>query len=184
LAYLSLRVTLCHFGIWRFFGTFCHFLALIGTRILLTALFFSDMVKIGSPAGTSLLFFRRSFMKKIIAVFAALAVFSTTLFAAPGSVSKSMSDSFDGQAKAISMTVEPVKTNAAANSKETGIIKSLDQSKAFGNLNEADDLFASVQATQLTNSEAAQVEGDGFWLVVAIVIGALAIGTCNPPPLY
>jgi hypothetical protein len=57
LAYLSLRVTLCHFGIWRF-------LALIGTRILLTALFFSDMVNVSSPAGTYILFLRRSFYEK------------------------------------------------------------------------------------------------------------------------
>ena len=114
-------------------------------------------------------------MKKIIALFMALAVFSTALFAAPGSVSKSMSDSFGGQTKAISMTAEPVKTHAVANSKDTEIIKSLDQSKAFGNFNEADDLFADVHAFQLTDSEAAQVEVDGWIFLLGLI--AIGIGT-------
>jgi hypothetical protein len=146
--------TSCHFlSLWHL-ALFCHFLALIGTRILLTALFFSDMVKIGSLAGTSLLFLRRSFMKKIIAVFAALAVCSSLVFALP--VSAALNN--------------PVQTKTEISKPE---VSNDFTASAFAE----DGLFASVNAAPLTNEEAQAVEGEGpVGIAVLGFIGGLGGG--------
>lgn len=134
-------------------------------------------------------------MKKIIAVFVALAVGSTALFANP--VSKSASQ--DKQ----SVSAE-VKTEGLSSFKQDYSLQTV-KAEAAGTLNqrsfdEADDLFADVKAAQLTQNEAQAVEGEGpfgafFGGIAGAIIGGItggwsgaasgagigiAIGSCLP----
>lgn len=77
-------------------------------------------------------------MKKVISVLVIMAVFSTTVFAAPLSVA----GSWDKQSQKVSPRSELSATADA--------------------LNEFDDLFGDVQAVALTTEEAQTVEGEGF----------------------
>jgi hypothetical protein len=90
--------------------------------------------------------FEEDFMKKVIAVLMIMAVFSTSVFAAPLSVAGSMYNS----------------------SKE---VSRFDLSSKTDALNDFDDLFADVQASALTAEEAKAVEGEGLfgWICSAIV---------------
>jgi hypothetical protein len=95
-------------------------------------------------------------MKKVISVLLTMAVFSTTVFAAPLSVAGS-SDKFSGDFALIEQS-----------------------SAALGG-----DLFADVQAAQLTDAETAKVQGEGFWFVVIAIASVLFAAQCvNPTPLY
>jgi hypothetical protein len=89
---------------------------------------------------------RRSFMKKIIALTVALALFASTAFAAPISVAASL--------------VEPVTAQTVSPSASADL----------------DALFSDVTAVPLTDSEAQAVEGEGFFgaligAVIGVVIG-------------
>ncbi|MDR2052137.1 MAG: hypothetical protein LBP80_01875 [Treponema sp.] len=99
-------------------------------------------------------------MKKVVALLMILAVTSSTVFAAP--VSAITGHQSGGSQDALSREVTR---------------------------NNFDDLFNDVQATPLTNVEASEVEGEGFWgaLIGGIIggVGAtcLVIGDIlnNPP---
>jgi hypothetical protein len=80
-------------------------------------------------------------MKKIVALLMVLALFSTTVFAAPLSVAASLG--------------EPAQAKTVASSA----------------VDEFDTLFADVQAVALTDLEASEVEGDGFF---GTIFGCLA----------
>jgi hypothetical protein len=80
---------------------------------------------------------RRSFMKKIISLMVALALFASTAFAAPISVAASF--------------VEPISAQTVSASGSTDI----------------DDLFGDVAAVPLTDSEAQAVEGVGIGSAIA-----------------
>jgi hypothetical protein len=81
-----------------------------------------------------------------------MAVFSTTLFAAPLSAAGSL----QGFSREISL--------AEQSSAATG---------------EFDDLFAGVQAAVLTSEEAEAVEGEGFWgSIFGAVAAAVTVGIC------
>ena len=102
-------------------------------------------------------------MKRIIAFLIALSMFSISVFAAPASMAASLGNPVPLE----------VKSEAAA---------------SF-TLNTDDDLFADVNATQLTDEEAQAVEGEGFWgALIGGIIGGVSsalvlIGTIieNPP---
>jgi hypothetical protein len=91
-------------------------------------------------------------MKKVIAVMVIMAVFSTTVFAAPLSVAGSLDKtSLEGFRSELS-----IKTDSH---------------------NDFDDLFADVQAVALTTEEAQNVEGEGiFGIIGAAIIGAVTVG--------
>lgn len=87
-------------------------------------------------------------MKKIIAILMVLALFSTSVFAAPLSVSASLDS--------------PVPVD--------------DKSEAIKGFSFEDDLFTGVQAVALTDEEAAAVEGEGPWGAFFGAIGGAIIG--------
>jgi hypothetical protein len=90
-------------------------------------------------------------MKKVVSVLVIMAVFSTAVFAAPLSVAGSLD----------TLSREPSRTELA--------------SKTEG-FSEFDDLFADVQATQLTNADAAAVEGEGlFGTLIGAIAGAVTV---------
>jgi hypothetical protein len=91
-------------------------------------------------------------MKKVIALLTMMAVFSTAVFAAPLSVAGSLGTTSSEFSLAGQTSADP---------------------------NGFDDLFADVQAVQLTAAEAAEVEGEGFWVIVAI-IATLILGPAVP----
>jgi hypothetical protein len=77
-------------------------------------------------------------MKKVVALLMVLAVFSATVFAAPVSIAGSL----DASSREVLSAGLSVKT---------------DNPDGF------DDLFADVRATPLTDIEASETEGEGFW---------------------
>ncbi|MHB9293982.1 hypothetical protein Holit_03104 [Hollandina sp. SP2] len=89
-------------------------------------------------------------MKKVISVLVIMAVFSTTLFAAPLSVA----GSWDKPSQEVSRTELSAKADM---------------------LNEFDDLFVEVNAVALTTEEAQAVEGEGF--ISGFITGVMQWGT-------
>jgi hypothetical protein len=93
-------------------------------------------------------------MKKVIAILTIMAVFSTAVFAAPLSVAGSLGTTSSEITLAGQTSVGP---------------------------NGLDELFADVNATALTDEEAAAVEGDGPFsaLIGAIVVGAMTVAAAT-----
>lgn len=98
--------------------------------------------------------------KKIVAVLVILAIFSTSVFAAPASVAASL----------------PESAQTVVSSEQTQ-----EASEAFSAIDEtgdlfADALFANVAATQLTQAELEQVEGGlSTAQKVAIIVAVLTV---------
>jgi hypothetical protein len=96
-------------------------------------------------------------MKKVISVLVIMAVFSTTLFAAPLSIAGSLDKPSQDESRS-------------------------ELSARVDSLNEFDDLFAGVNAVPLTTEEAQAVEGEGlFGAIFGAAVGAF-IGAVTGEP--
>jgi hypothetical protein len=110
-------------------------------------------------------------MKKIVALLMALALFSTTVFAAPLSVAASLGAPTQAKTVATSLADKANASQTDSLSSNEVIITTDD---------DFDMLFSDVNAVALTSDEASNVEGTGFFtflIVAAIVLGAATGGT-------
>jgi hypothetical protein len=103
-------------------------------------------------------------MKKFIAVLLVLVAFSTAAFAAPAVPGTAIEKGFSTTAECVTAECTTVTRNVA-----------------FGGFSE--DLFASVNAVALTETQAAEVEGEAIpiivWAIVAVAV-ALTATSCDP----